>query len=410
MFPFKRKFFSALWRLKQAAISSYYITIKHLVEILTERYWLIDYFPTIAKKKEGVLLVRLDLIGDFVLWLDSAQAFRQLYPGQKITLVVNSSCVELAKALPYWDEVIGMNATALRTNYLYRLCTLLKLRSKKFLIAIQPTFSREFVGDLVLRASGAFERIGYEGDCNNILISIKNKTDAWYTRLITNDTKQIMELNINAHFVRSLGLPDFLSGVPFIAKLVADTKLLTKSPYVVVAPSASWDPKMWAIQNFATLIKQLTAQYDVQIVICGGPDDLVICDKLASLIESHNNVINIAGKTTIPQLLEVIRNAKILISNDSAPVHIAAATGTLAVCVLGGGHFGRFLPYLPENLKQAPLPITVNNPMSCYGCRWKCEYDISDFEAVPCIKGVSVAAVYEACTFAMNSKQSVALG
>jgi ADP-heptose:LPS heptosyltransferase len=410
VFPLKRKLFSALWRLKQATVEGYNITLIRLVEILTERYWLIDYLPTVTKKRTGVLLIRLDLIGDFVLWLDSAKAYRQLYPNQKITLAVNSSCVELAKALPYWDEVIGINVTALRTNHLYRLCELVKLRWQSFSIAIQPTFSREFVGDLVLRASGAFERIGYEGDCNNILISIKNKTDAWYTRLITNDTKQLMELNINAHFVRRLGLADFLSDVPFITKIISDTKLSLKPPYIVVAPSASWNPKMWAIQNFAALIKQLTVQYELQIVICGGPDDLVVCDKLASLVESHSKVINIAGKTTLPQLLEVIRNAKILITNDSAPVHIAAATGTPAICVLGGGHFGRFLPYLTEHPMQARLPIVVSNPMNCYGCRWKCEYDISDLEAVPCIKDVSVAAVYEACTSALNPKQSVELG
>jgi len=57
----------------------------------------------------------------------------------------------------------------------------------------------------------------------------------------------------------------------------------------------------------------------------------------------------LAGKTTIAQLVELIRNASLLIGNDSAAIHMAAATQTPSVCILGGGHYGRFLPYQPES-------------------------------------------------------------
>jgi ADP-heptose:LPS heptosyltransferase len=79
-----------------------------------------------------VLLIRLDLIGDFVLWLRFGQAYRQLYPNKKITLFVNSACAELASTLPHWDKVIGVNVQRLRKDMGYRLRTLIQAALVQF--------------------------------------------------------------------------------------------------------------------------------------------------------------------------------------------------------------------------------------------------------------------------------------
>lgn len=399
MLPIKRKLNSAVWRLKQAAIDGYNAALKAFVETLTEKYWLLDYLPTFAKRKEGVLVVRLDLIGDFVLWLDSAQAYRQLYPNKKITLAVNSACGELAKALPHWDEVISVNVHRLRTDFVYRLRTLIELRWHNFAIAIQPTFSREFVGDLALRSSNAPKRIGYSGDSNNMLVAQKVKTDTWYGELIINDPSCTMELSINAHFVRELGCIDFLSNVPSIPKI---TKIETnfpdtKKPYVVIAPGASWQPKTWPIDNFANLIEKLNSQFDIHFVLCGGKDDYVLCNTLAQKV-NLNNVTNLANQTNLVELIEIIRASTLVITNDSSPAHIAAATATRSICILGGGHFGRFLPYSTENLNNPSISIkAVWHEMDCFGCSWKCKFQLEGNQAVPCISRISVDLVAIRC-------------
>jgi ADP-heptose:LPS heptosyltransferase len=396
--PIKRKFFSAIWRFKQATIKCYHSAVKSIVKGLTEKHWLLDYLPTFIKKKNGVLLIRLDLIGDFVLWLDSAQAYRRLYPHQKITLAVNSACADLAKALPHWDEVLSVDVNALRTNYAYRLLTLIKLRWRNFKVAIQPTFSRELVGDLVLRSTFASQRIGCAGDANNITLSSKAKTDSWYTKLVPNDPLQIMELNVNAHFVRELGCDDFLSRIPTIPRLATpiDAQRLT-SPYIVVAPGASWQPKMWPAQNFAQVIKQLVAEFNVQVVLCGGKSDQPVCTALAKQMLPLQT-IDLSGETTLSELVEIIRGAKLVLTNDSAPTHLAAATLTPSVCILGGGHFRRFLPYQPEQQCNAPLPTAIYDEMACFGCSWKCIYSVENSGAVPCISNISERAVYAACS------------
>ena len=398
MLPIKRKFNSALWRLKQAAIGGYRSTFKLFVETLTAKYWLLDYLPTFTQRKKGVLLVRLDLIGDFVLWLDSAQAYRRLYPNKKITLVVNSACAELAQALPHWDAVISVNVRRLRQDMSYRLRTLIKLRWYNFAIAIQPTFSREFVGDLAVRATRAPTRIGYTGDTNNILVAQKTKTDRWYDKLIVNDPACKMELSINAHFVRELGCRDFLSNVPVIPKVTALAKQLQfQSPYIVIAPGASWQPKMWPLHHFAELIRQLDSQFDTHFVLCGGKDDYKICADLAQEL-GLKNLTNLASRTSLLDLTEIIRSAALVISNDSSPVHIAAATATPSVCILGGGHFGRFFPYITEQTSDPATKITAAwHEMDCFGCSWRCKFTLEANQAVPCISKVSRDTVLNHC-------------
>ena len=392
-----RKYLSALWRLKQSVFNAYKATIKHLVEALTEKYWVTDYLPAFKQEHDGILLIRLDLIGDFVLWLDSAQAYRRLYPNRKITLAVNSACIDLAEALPHWDEVISLNVQRLRTDYIYRLCMLVKLKQGNFAVAIQPTFSREFVGDLALRASCATERIGYVGDANNIPIITKSITDHWYTKLITNDLKNKMELNINAHFVRELGCHDFLSSTPVIhQKITLPDDLRFNTPYVVIAPGASWRSKMWPVEHFADLIKHLVLKFDGRIILCGGPSDRDACAEIKRLVFPIA-LKDLACRTSLPELLEVIRHAELLITNDSAPVHLAAAVSTPSICILGGGHFGRFLPYATENQPTSPTPVIATYEMDCYNCRWHCRFDIADGQAAPCIANIAVLSVYDAC-------------
>ena len=69
-----------------------------------------------------VLLVRQDAIGDFILWLDTAKEYRQLYPPQKykIILVGNASWCDLAQELPYWDEIITIDLKRFKTISRYR--------------------------------------------------------------------------------------------------------------------------------------------------------------------------------------------------------------------------------------------------------------------------------------------------
>ena len=105
------------------------------------------------------------------------------------------------------------------------------------------------------------------------------------------------------------------------------------------------------------------------------------------------------------QLAAVLAGAEVLIGNETSAIHIAAAVGTRSVCLLGGGHYGRFAPYQPEVLDDRPLPVAAMHNMACFGCDWKCVFHPPKGEPVPCIERISVQDAWEAVHSALHSPE-----
>jgi ADP-heptose:LPS heptosyltransferase len=391
--------------LMRSAVALYAQLVHQLVLALTERYWLIDYLPKKSTGNDPVLLVRLDLIGDFVIWLDAAKEFKNIYPNKRIVLYANSTWAALAEKLSYWDQVIAVDVPRLREDCLYRLGILIQSHWRRFDIAIQPTYSREYVGDLLIRATQAAQRIAHAGDTNNIPSDKKLISDAWYTRLISKSGSPEVEFAINADLIRALGNRGFKSTLPILPTVeILPAEMKIETPYCVIVPGASWVPKSWPIDNFAQVAQQIQQRYSLKIVLCGTASEQALCQQLAVACGSY--VLDFSGKTSLSQLIELIRSATLVVTNDSSSVHIAAATGVRAVCILGGGHYGRFLPYhLDISPAQQYLPKVLNEDMDCYGCRWHCKYLTQHRQIVPCVSWVSVERVVSACFSALTDQE-----
>ena len=109
-----------------------------------------------------------------------------------------------------------------------------------------------------------------------------------------------------------------------------------KKKVLGINPGASYgSAKRWYPEEFAKVASKLSNQYD--IVIFGGPGEADIAlDIEKSLIQSGvNNYRNIAGKTTIPELIENISNVDLFITGDSGPMHLAAAFQVPTVAIFG---------------------------------------------------------------------------
>jgi ADP-heptose:LPS heptosyltransferase len=85
-----------------------------------------------------------------------------------------------------------------------------------------------------------------------------------------------------------------------------------------------------------------------------------------------------------------------VVSNETGAAHLAAAVETPVVCLLGGGHYGRFVPYPEEYRAKAPAPLPVVHTMDCFGCDWRCIYPVAKGKPTPCIERISVDAVWGA--------------
>lgn len=359
---------------------------------------LCDWIPVIGVKpethaKRRVLVVRIDLIGDFVLWLPAARALRALYPREQwhVTLAANAVWADLATKQTIFDEVWPIDARRLVTNPGYRYRMLRRARTAGFDVAIEPTYSRERLrGDALIRASAAAERIGSQGDCSNTGPWLKRVTDRWYTRLVRADPVPMTELRRNAEFVSGLGGADGVEMPKLHVESGAAPPELNGVDYFVLFPGASMPGKQWPIERFGEIAQRVIRENGWHGIVCGGAADMSLAERLCRI--SSVPLRNLAGTTSLEQLAAILARARLVLTNDTSAAHIAPAVGAPTVCILGGGHYGRFLPYdLPE---AAQISRTVDHRMDCYGCNWRCIYRVRRNDPFPCVEQVPVAKVW----------------
>ena len=342
---------------------------------LADSFLLLTKYET--KMPKRVLIVRIDAIGDFILWLDSAQYFKKKYPDKKIILLGNRSWTNLAEKLPFWDDVWELDRLKFVRNPIYRFILLRKVRKAGVEVVIQPIYSRELLyGDAIVRISGAKDTIGSVGDCSNIHAIEKKIGNRFYTRLIPTQPQPLMELKQNAEFMRGLGI-NMKAGLPDLSPVLkgVDNPLNNVNGFYVLFPGAGRRIKQWPITCFAELSDKIYQHCALTAVVCGSPDEQDLAASLISRFDAPSSF---------------------LVGNDTGAIHLAAAVSTPALCILGGGHYGRFLPYDLERKDERPLPFPIIHKMNCFGCNFRCRYPYQKHGPVPCIQKISVDDVFAA--------------
>ncbi|MCH3924341.1 MAG: glycosyltransferase family 9 protein [Bacteroidales bacterium] len=363
------------------------------------------------KKENTILIFRIDNIGDFILWLDSAKEYRKHY-NEKIILVCNQTSYEIAKQLPYFDKVYPINEKKLSFNPIYRLKFFVKFSKTKFKKIINPIYSREyFLQDITMRNLKAEEKIGSCGDYFNTISKLKAfkfidkkkeqikntlkiKGDKFYSLLVPAQEGIVMELNRNAEFIRGVFDKNFHSSLPTLPFEIKQYKDLKEKEYVVLFVGASTKRKVWNREKYAKTIDSIKDK----IVVCGGKNEKEIFNDIIKYIKTNNNIVDLVGRTTMMELFSVIKNAKYIITNDTSASHIAPLLRTPSICLLPGVHYGRFQPYQVEQITENEkkyLPKIVNHKMDCYNCNTLCQY-INDKTSIwPCISNITVEQVLE---------------
>jgi len=350
-----------------------------------------------------VAFIKLDAIGDFLLWLHSANALSQRYGSHNITLIADECNKNIAQQLDLWNDTFYFSKIRFITSTRYRRDVILDLQKLQIGTAIHCSYSRSFeVGDSVVRALRASSRIGYVGDCSNMSPIKKWISDRWYTRLIQTSDGAIHEIDKHEQFLKALGLTNYTKGVYRLPKIGTEISSNVCRSVFIVFPGASWEGRKWGKHNFSELIKKLLPVVDGDCLLCGGSEDVDTCNWIITENEFNPRIVNLAGKTSFVEFLELVRRSIFLVGNESSCIHAAAVVRTPVVCILGGGHFGRFAPY---NRTDPDIYVdSAFTPMDCFGCNWKCIKNYSATEAVPCIAAIAVNDIFLRCLNAMNER------
>ncbi len=115
-----------------------------------------------------------------------------------------------------------------------------------------------------------------------------------------------------------------------------------KQPFVAIASGAGSDLKRWPLEKFTEIARRVIHRGAGQVVLVGGPENNHCARQL---VENVPGVLDLVGKTSLVELAAVLRQSCLLISNDSGPMHLAAALGTPVMAIFGPSNPKRYGPF-----------------------------------------------------------------
>lgn len=209
--------------------------------------------------------------------------------------------------------------------------------------------------------------------------------------------------------LRHLGLKEYKG---HLSSLLLQ-KRIVEGKYCVICPGASTPVKRWVIDRFQKIADWIIETYDMDIHLCGGLPENEDAIQLMSLSRHSNRIFNHVGKTTFKEWSSIVQHAYLVVGNDSATLHIAAATHRKCICITGIYDKFQFFPYKVEELrKDDALPTTVIVDKPCAYCRTKgyyagygnkkCKIAISEGKCSLCISEITVDMVKSAIEKAMS--------
>ncbi|HID09925.1 MAG TPA: lipopolysaccharide heptosyltransferase II [Candidatus Latescibacteria bacterium] len=302
------------------------------------------------------LIVQTAFIGDVVLALPMASALRDA--GFKVDFLVAPRTAELLASHPDVSGVLVYDKRGRDRGSLGFLRAVKSVREGRFDFAIIP--HRSLRSALLPLFAGVSERIGFSGPFS-----------ALYTCSIPRSS-ELHEVLRNFSLLEPLGIsptppePPWLSpgrGHRKKARAFLSEHGLDDGPIVALAPGSVWPTKRWPPDGFREVAKELLRK-GIGVVLVGGPGDIALCGRVADGLSPSPAVA--AGKMSLMESAALLELCSVLVSNDSAPVHIASAVGTKVVALFGPTvpAFG-FGPYGREHsIVELDLPC---RPCSSHG-------------------------------------------
>ncbi len=325
----------------------------------------------LIKNPKKILIIRLSAIGDVVDVLPSLRCLRSNFPESRISWLVEDRASEILSGHPDIDDVIVFPRKKWRSE-------ILKVNRSFSILSDIFSFYRKLHGegyDLVLDFQGNLKsgvmdlitgtenRVGFgKGFCkefNYLFTRYKVYPENKREHRIDKNFSLLKELNIETKF-QIPELPTTKSDHKYISKFIEKNNKCSV-PLIIINPCTSeyGSYKRWSILNYARLADMILEKYDVKVIFIWGPNELEIVNEI---IANMKKKAIVCCKTTIKQLIELLRRADLYIGGDTGPLHIAST-----LCIPTVAIFGPKDPILygPYNENAA----IISKELPCSPCR-----------------------------------------
>jgi heptosyltransferase-2 len=322
------------------------------------------------------LIIQTAFIGDIALAVFFAAELKLMFPESHITFVSTQIGCDLLKCFKFIDEVIvfdkrrkhkglrGIKTLALQIN----------ARHYDYLFAIH----RSLRTTLLARKINAKLKVGFNKSSCAFLYDVIIKYNSQQHEVERN--RQML-----AAFNENIPSFDYHKNVNFI-KEHCITNVTLELPsnyeeYVIIAPGSVWATKRWLPNYFAELAAML-ANAGRKVILVGSKNEETLCKQILTNAHQQHNIISLAGQTTLAELLLLVKNATLVITNDSSPTHFASLMNVRTITIYGATvpRFG-FAPLADnskcvENENLMCRPCGIHGQQRCPKKHFKCMNDL----------------------------------
>ena len=294
-----------------------------------------------------ILIMKPSALGDIVQALPAFSVLRKSFPDAEISWLVRPEFAPLLENHPHLTRVIHFDRKFLGKAWFHpgafaaMLSLFRRIRRCQFdaVFDFQGLFRTAFLA----RISGCKKRFG--------LADAKELSRFFYTHRVKKpaDSPHVVDHYMN--LVRAAGaaeldiefiLPRDARAEESVRRMLARNSI-TSQQYAVLVPGSAHADKCWPIDRFAELAAKLSCDHKLPIVATGSPSEAPLVERLVQWADVP--IGNLAGRTSISELIALLRNAILVVSNDTGPGHIAAALGRPMVMIFGKSNPLRVAPY-----------------------------------------------------------------
>jgi len=290
-----------------------------------------------AKRKDppAALLVRaVNWLGDAVLTTPALSAVREAFPAARIVLAARHLVAELFRHHPDVDEILVYDKAGTHSGAAGMLRMAAELRRRRFDVAL--LLQNAFDAALLAFLAGVPERMGYATDGRRLLLT--------QAIPVTEETRRLHHAEYYLRLVAGLGI--HLPASPRMRLRVTREETdameerlsslgIPKGKRILgINPGATYgSAKRWFPDRFAAVTDVLSEEWGASVVLMGSVPERPLAEEIEAAM--RQTPLNLAGRTTVRELMALLSLCSFLVTNDSGPMHIAAALGVPLAAIFG---------------------------------------------------------------------------
>ncbi|HEX9046820.1 MAG TPA: methyltransferase domain-containing protein, partial [Verrucomicrobiae bacterium] len=321
-----------------------------------------------AEEPKKILWARTDAIGDAVLASSLLEPLHRRFPRAEFAVLCQQHVADLFGACPFVNSIICYDRKKVEADPAERAQITAEIAAFHPDLILNSVRSRDRLSDELTLAFSEARHVALACDLDNISAADREKAAGAYDLLIASPGEHRTELQRHADFLRGLGMEaEKLQPVVWTGpddELLADeffkAQGLAPDKTIAVCPGAQQAIRLY--RHYAEALRNLDG---FRFLIFGDAGQAQLAEELGRAFPERT--VNLCGRTTLREMAALLRRCRLYVGAETAGAHIACAVGTPNVVVLGGGHFGRFMPY-------SPLTTAVSLPLDCFGCNWHCKF------------------------------------